>query len=415
MRLFRQFSLGRSAVRHPAARTTEKHEFRIVSLALTQHGACNLTVRFPGLEQLVDHDLSYICDNLADEFDEMSGHSLLITGGAGFLGYYLVKSALYWNEHRTKRDPIRVTVFDNYFRGIPAWLSELDGDPNLTLVKHDMIKPLPGDMQDFQYVIHAAGIASPIYYRRYPIECMDTNINGLRNLLDYCVSRKAAGRPVKAFMFYSSSEVYGDPAPEAIPTEESYRGNVSFTGPRACYDESKRYGETLCVNFAQQHDLPIKMARPFNNYGPGLKITDRRVLPDFARDVLNDRDIIMLSDGAPTRTFCYVADAVSGYYKVLVRGRQGEAYNIGVETPEISMLEVAHKVVSTAAELFGYKGKVVRKESEEKAYLVDNPNRRCPIIEKARTHLGYDPTILIDEGLRRSLIWYSHNREAEEA
>ena len=106
---------------------------------------------------------------------------------------------------------------------------------------------------------------------------------------------------------------------------ETYRGHVSCTGPRACYDESKRYGETLCVNFAHQYDLPITMARPFNNYGPGLKISDRRVLPDFARDVFAGRDIVMLSDGSATRTFCYITDAIVGYYKILANGRKGRA------------------------------------------------------------------------------------------
>ena len=138
-----------------------------------------------------------------------------------------------------------------------------------------------------------------------PIETMDANIDGLRNLLDYA-RPGADASPVEGFLFYSTSEIYGDPPPENIPTPEDYRGNVSCTGPRACYDESKRYGETLCVNFARQHGVPVTMARPFNNYGPGLKITDRRVIPDFARDVLAGRDIVMLSDGSPTRTFCYV-------------------------------------------------------------------------------------------------------------
>lgn len=374
-----------------------------------------MTSKIQSLEQLLDEDLRYICDNVSAEFSEMSGHNLLITGGAGFLGYYLVQAVLYWNLNHSSDNPIRLTVFDSYFRGLPKWLSDLETNENLSLVKFDMMQPLPENMGDYEYIIHAAGIASPMYYRKYPIECMDTNINGLRNLLDYCISQRDQGKPVKGFMFYSSSEVYGDPAPENIPTDETYRGNVSFTGPRACYDESKRYGETLCVNFAQQHDLPITISRPFNNYGPGLKITDKRVLPDFARDVLNNRDIVMLSDGSPKRTFCYVADAVSGYFKVLVRGHQGEAYNVGVESPEISMLETAEKVVAIAAELFGYKGRVVQKESEEEAYLVDNPNRRCPNIDKAREHLDYDPKILVDEGLRRALVWYSHNQDAEEA
>jgi len=366
-------------------------------------------------QDIVNEDLDYICNNLQEEFATMEGKNLLITGGAGFLGYYLVQSIVHWNKSKNTSQQIRLTVYDNYFRGIPDWLTALEGTANLTLVKHNVINPLPEDMGDFQFIIHAAGVASPIYYRAHPIETMDANINGLRSLLDYCVKQKEKGVPVEGFMFYSSSEIYGDPDPAHIPTPETYRGFVSCTGPRACYDESKRYGETLCVNFAQQYDLPIKSARPFNNYGPGLKISDRRVLPDFARDILAGQDIVMLSDGAPTRTFCYVADAIVGYYKVLIKGRSGEAYNIGVETPEISMLELAKRTVSIGAELFGYKGQVVQKTDLPKDYLVDNPNRRCPIITKARTELGYNPTILVDEGLRRSLIWYSGNRVAEDA
>jgi UDP-glucuronate decarboxylase len=340
--------------------------------------------------------------------------SVLVTGGAGFLGYYLVQSILHRNASTDAARRIALTVFDNYARGVPAWLAALEGAPGLELVRHDVREPLP-PLGDFQFVVHAAGIASPTYYRKHPIETMDANITGLRSLLDYAVAQKEKGQPLEGFLFFSSSEIYGDPTADSIPTPETYRGNVSCTGPRACYDESKRYGETLCVNFAQQHELPIAMARPFNNYGPGLKITDRRVLPDFARDVLAGRDIVMLSDGSATRTFCYVADAVVGYYKILVRGRPGEAYNVGVEEPEISMAELGERVVALARELFGYEGKVVLGASEEADYLVDNPNRRCPVIAKARTELGYDPQVGIDEGLRRALLWYAGNSAAEDA
>jgi nucleoside-diphosphate-sugar epimerase len=215
-------------------------------------------------------------------------------------------------------------------------------------------------------------------------------------------------------LFFSSSEIYGDPDPANIPTREDYRGLVSCTGPRACYDEAKRYGETLCVNFFRQHGLPTRCARPFNNFGPGLKITDGRVIPDFARDVFAGRDIVMLSDGSATRTFCYAADSVTGYIKVLVKGHGGEGYNIGTETPEISMRDLAGKVAALGRDLFGYQGKVVTQPSKDKDYLVDNPNRRCPIIEKARAHLGYDPKVSLDEGLRRTLVWYAENRTAEE-
>lgn len=364
---------------------------------------------------VVKRDLEYICGNLGDEFAEVAGKNLLITGGAGFLGHYLVQAALHWNSGSNERPPINLTVHDNFARGVPAWLSRLKEDKHLTLVRHDVTDPLPANMGHFDYIIHAACIASPTYYRRVPIQTMDANVNGLRYLLDYCREKAEKSRAVEGLLFYSTSEIYGDPTPENVPTPETYRGNVSCTGPRACYDESKRYGETLCVNFAQQYGVPVKVARPFNNYGPGLKITDRRVLPDFARDVLSGRDIVMLSDGAPTRTFCYVADAIVGYYKILLKGPIGEAYNVGVEEPEISVAELAERIVRLSAELFGYRGKVVRKVSQDKDYLVDNPNRRCPIITKARNDIGYDPSIPIDEGLRRSLLWYSGNREAEDA
>ncbi len=374
-----------------------------------------MITKLPLLDELLNRDLDYITHNLREEFGRIAGNNLLITGGAGFLGYYLVLAPLHWNKTADAASKIRVTVYDNFARGTPTWLTALQGNPDLTLVRQDMIQPLPANIGDFRYVIHAAGIASPIYYRKHPLQTIDANINGLRNLLDYSVRQAERGIPVDGFLFYSSSEIYGDPAPEAIPTSEDYRGNVSCTGPRACYDESKRFGETICVTFARQHGVPVKMARPFNNYGPGLKITDGRVLPDFARDVLNGRDIVMYSDGSPKRTFCYSADAITGYYKVLVKGHPGEPYNIGTERPEISIGELANKVIATARDLFGYRGQLVRHRNPESDYLVDNPNRRCPVIEKARSHLGYDPSILVDEGLRRSLIWYHYHREAEEA
>jgi nucleoside-diphosphate-sugar epimerase len=364
---------------------------------------------------VVEADLDYICSNLKEEFARLSGKHLLLTGGAGFLGYYLVQSILCWNERTAEPKRIRLTVYDNYVRGVPRWLTRLQRDAVITVVQHDITKPLPPNMPDFEYVIHAASIASPTYYRKNPIETMDANVNGLRALLEYFRALKGANKATGGFLFFSSSEIYGDASPENIPTPEEYRGNVSCTGPRACYDEAKRYGETLCVNFARHHGLPIKTARPFNNYGPGLKISDRRVLPDFARDILAGRDIVMFSDGSPRRTFCYVADAVTGYYKILVNGRAGEAYNVGVETPEISVADVAERLVSVARDLFGYSGKMVRQASADRDYLVDNPNRRCPRIAKARSELGFNPTISLDEGLRRLLIWYSANHDAEDA
>jgi UDP-glucuronate decarboxylase len=182
---------------------------------------------------------------------------------------------------------------------------------------------------------------------------------------------------------------------------------VSCTGPRACYDESKRYGETLCVNFQKVHGVPVVCVRPFNNYGPGLRITDRRVLPDFFRDALAGRNIVMLSDGRATRTFCYVADAIEGYLRAMLIGRPGEAYNIGTASPEISMADLAQAVIRTT----GAKVRVVYSVSDDKHYTTDNPQRRCPDITKASQELLYAPRVGLEAGLQRTFEFYRDNPE----
>ncbi|MDR7543858.1 MAG: NAD-dependent epimerase/dehydratase family protein [Armatimonadota bacterium] len=366
-----------------------------------------------GAADVVIADLEYICQNASDELAEMAGTRVLVSGGGGFLGYYLVQAVLHWNRLNQSAPPIRVTIADSFILGTPAWLGELVGDSALRVVRHDVTIPLPTEVGDFEYVAHAASIASPVYYRRYPIETMDANVDGLRRMLDRARGQTARGVPVRGFLFFSSSEVYGDPDPAHIPTPEEYRGNVSCTGPRACYDEAKRYGETVCVAFANAYGLPVKIVRPFNNYGPGMKLTDGRVVADLTRNVLRRENVILRSDGSPTRTFCYVADAIVGYYKVLVRGRTAQPYNIGVSAPEISVRELGERIVALARDLYGYRGKVVCTASDDPGYLTDSPRRRCPSIEKARRELDYQPAIPLDEGLKRTLVWFSEQRAAE--
>jgi dTDP-glucose 4,6-dehydratase/UDP-glucuronate decarboxylase len=363
---------------------------------------------------VVEADLDHILERAAAELAALSGKRLLVTGGAGFLGYYLTQAALRWNRTTGADAPISVTVVDSFARGVPDWIEGLER-ANLQILRHDIREPLPETLGHFEYVIHAAGIASPTYYRLHPIETMDANVIGLRLLLDRATEYARLGQVTEGFLFYSSSEIYGDPTPDQIPTPETYRGNVSCTGPRACYDESKRYGETLCVNFARQRQLPVTIARPFNNYGPGLKLTDRRVIPDLARNIFDGEDLALFSDGSATRTFCYVADAVVGYYKVLVKGKAGEPYNVGTEGPEISMQELATRMVRIARGLFGYSGRVVLRTSSQPDYLVDNPSRRRPDLSKALEHLDYSPSVELDDGLARTLVWYADNRGGEDA
>jgi UDP-glucuronate decarboxylase len=362
------------------------------------------------LPEVAVADLDRLAVRLHDAFSSMAGSDLLITGGAGFLGYYLVQAPLAWNQANPDRDPIQVTVHDNFLRGIPRWLARRT-DSALRVVERDALAPLPADEPRFDHIIHAASVASPTYYRQYPIETMDANVGGLRLLLDHAAGRVGTHTPVRGLLFFSTSEIYGDPDPANIPTPETYRGHVSCTGPRACYDESKRYGETLSVNFARERGVPVTIARPFNNFGPGLRLDDRRVISDYARDVLADRDIVLLSDGSASRTFCYVMDAVDGYYRILTWGRPGEPYNIGTDHPEISMRALASRVADVASRLTGYSRRVVLKVSDDPDYLTDNPNRRCPVLDKARTELGYEPEVALDDGLERSLRWYIAEQE----
>ncbi|MGA2541330.1 MAG: NAD-dependent epimerase/dehydratase family protein [Verrucomicrobiota bacterium] len=332
-----------------------------------------------------------------------AGKTILLTGAAGFLGSHFLHYFLALNDSCLAGQPCRLIAWDNFARGAPPWLESIPPRPDLLCERRDIVQKQALAPVDF--IIHAASIASPVFYRKHPIQTMDANVTGLRHLLDAAVAR-----PVESFLFFSTSEIYGDPDPANIPTRETYRGNVSCTGPRSCYDESKRYGETLCVNFWQVHHVPVKIVRPFNNYGPGLKISDRRVLPDFFRDVLAGRNLVLLSDGRATRTFCYISDAINGYLRALLSGHQGESFNIGADAPEISMRALAEMVVKIS----GQHLRVEHRQSDDPKYLTDNPQRRCPSLEKSRRLLAYEPRVPLPTGLERMYQYYLANPFAED-
>ncbi len=355
----------------------------------------------------LDEDWGRITETLGERVEAFRGKRILITGAAGFLGFGFLHFFSYLDRRFSSRGCVSIVAADNYIRGCPRWLTELtNANPHVKLVRQDITKPWQHNSEgSFDFIIHAASIASPKVYRRYPLETLDTNVSGLRHMLDLARSHRS-----ESILYFSSSEIYGDPPAEEIPTREQFRGNVACIGPRACYDESKRLGETLCYLYAKQHEVPAKIVRPFNNYGPGLRLADGRVLPDFCRDILADRDIILRSDGSPTRTFCYISDALTGYLLVLLSPYHAEPFNIGSESPEVSMRELAGMLLRTA----GSRGQVIHKPSDEVDYLTDNPNRRCPNLEKARTLLGYAPQVELESGLKRLLEWYKRFVELEE-
>jgi UDP-glucuronate decarboxylase len=348
------------------------------------------------MDDLVLKDSREIIERLGNNNHRFSGKRILLTGAAGFLGMQFMHYFCALNDFGYLSKPLEVLGIDSFTVGKPDWVTLFESRRDVKLLEKSIVNPI-NYKKNYDFIIHAASIASPSFYRKHPIETMDANVIGLRRILDFAV-----GHPSESVLFFSSSEVYGDPPPDRIPTTETYFGNVSCVGPRACYDESKRFGETLCVNFNRVHGVRVKIVRPFNNYGPGLKIGDRRVLPDFFRDVLVGRDIVMYSDGSPTRTFCYVSDAITGYLLALLSSYEAEVFNIGTESPEISMADLAKLVI----EISGRPLKTIQVTSDDRAYLNDNPQRRCPDVSKARRMLGYNPKMPLEEGLKRLYEWY---------
>jgi len=349
--------------------------------------------------RVLEEDSEYIWKTVGNP-DRIADAVFLITGVAGFLGFNFVNSLCRFSD-MYGRSPKAVIGLDSFILRRPAWIDEFSKRYDFLEVHdfdiaRDKLEDIPG-CREAAYVFHLASIASPVFYRQYPLETLEANVWGLRNLLDFFT-----GSGLESLLFFSSSEVYGDPVPERIPTAEDYTGNVSPVGPRACYDEAKRFGETLCWVYDRKQRLPVKIVRPFNTYGPGMPVDDRRVVADFAGAVLANRDIVIHSDGSPTRTFCYVSDALIGYYKSLFHDRF-DVFNIGIDRPEISMRELAGIYVEIGREQHSYSGRVVFESSDDREYLTNNPSRRCPDVGKARRILDYEPLILVDEGVRKYL------------
>jgi UDP-glucuronate decarboxylase len=340
-------------------------------------------------------DIQEIADRLADDVERFAGKTILICGGAGFLGRCFTALFSHLNKDVLSR-PCRLVVADNLItRG--SMQSELQTE-NIRFVHHNIIEPLDID-EPIHFIIQAAGLASPYYYRMYPLETLEVATTGTKQILELGRRHKLEG-----LLFFSSSEIYGDPDAAHVPTSESYRGNVACLGPRACYDESKRLGETLCSVYHQVHGVPTRIVRPFNVYGPGMQETDYRVMANFTSRILNNKPLVIYGNGKQTRTFCYITDAILGFLQVLIHGAHGQPYNIGNPTPEVSMLDLAKRwevVLGRSLE--------IQLSDYPDTYPADEPLRRCPDITKARAQLGFSPQIHLEEGLSRFYGWAKEN------
>ena len=341
---------------------------------------------------LLQSDIDEIALSLGTLAQSFSGKRILITGARGFLGRYFCDVFLRLNAG-ILTEPCEVIAIDNLVTSGQMG-ADLPKDRAFAFVNHDIIKPFYPE-RPIDYVLHAAGIASPYYYRKWPLETLEVATTGLKNMLELTKASDAR------LVFFSSSEIYGDPDTAHVPTHESYNGNVSSLGARACYDESKRLGETLVRVFQTHFGVKGMIVRPFNVYGPGMQKLDYRVLPNFAAKILTKIPVQIYGTGQQTRTFCYVTDAIRGFLQVLVNGLPGEPYNIGNPEPEISMVQLVQTIEREMPEL-SVKYQIIEHPD---SYPADEPQRRCPDITKARLQIGYEPQVPLAEGLRRFFGW----------
>lgn len=346
-------------------------------------------------KSVVEEDLERIIQGIGKDAMKLSGKTLLISGGSGFLGSYINQTINLLNQKVLKKK-CKVISIDNYITGSEKknFLGPID-NKYFEFISQDVRIPMLISHK-IDYVIHAAGLASPYYYQKYPLETIESTIVGAKNLLEI-----ARTKNVKGFLFFSSSEIYGDPDSKHVPTPETFAGHVSSVGPRACYDESKRLGETLSLVYYQQFGVPIKIVRPFNVYGPGMKTNDYRVIPTFLYRGLKEEVLPVHDKGQQTRTFCYITDAIVGFLKVLLSGKPGEVYNVGNNKPEITMYELAETIVKLL-----HNKASIKRISYPSSYPAGEPQRRCPDLTKITKHLGYKPQIGLEAGLERSIDWF---------
>ncbi|MBL7114207.1 MAG: SDR family oxidoreductase [Kiritimatiellae bacterium] len=315
---------------------------------------------------------------------------ILITGGAGFIGSHLARRMLNLGHE--------VTVMDNLFTGNKSNIYDLEVNPRFTFLLQDVTQPFWGQFDD---IYNLACPASPIHYQRNPVETIKTSLLGMMNVLELALKTKAR------VLHTSTSEIYGDPLEH--PQTETYWGNVNTIGPRSCYDEGKRAAETLCVDYAREYDVDVRMVRIFNTYGPNMHPRDGRVISNFIMQALRAEDITIYGTGDQTRSFQYVDDLLDGVLRLMDLNRSDlidacrkhgfdiPVMNIG-NPAEFTIRELAEKILELIP---GSAGKLVFKELP-----MDDPQRRRPDISLARELLDWQPHVPLKDGLTKTIDYF---------
>jgi len=311
---------------------------------------------------------------------------ILVTGGAGFIGSHLSEKLL--------GDGHEVVCVDNFFTGTKDNIKHLLENHNFEIVRHDICFPLYVEVDE---VYNLACPASPIHYQFDPVQTTKVNVLGSINMLGLAKRLK-----IRIFQA-STSEVYGNPT--VHPQTETYWGHVNTIGPRACYDEGKRCAETLFFDYYRQHKMDIKVARIFNTYGPRMHPNDGRVVSNFIMQALHNKDISVFGDGSQTRSFCYVDDMVEGITRMMntPKGFTGPV-NLG-NPSEVSILELGRLIIA----ITGSSSRMIYKPLPQ-----DDPERRRPNITLAQEKLGWEPTVALEDGIRKTIEYFEGIIKAQE-
>ena len=304
--------------------------------------------------------------------------TVLITGGAGFIGSHLCEFLL--------EKGFKVICMDNLITGNSKNIEHLKDKENFKFINHNVSKHIEIE-EDLDYVLNFASPASPVDYQKIPIQTLKVGALGTHNTLGLALAKKAK------YMLASTSEVYGDPLVK--PQPESYWGNVNPVGPRGCYDEAKRFAEALTMAYHRIHKLDTRILRIFNTYGPRMRKNDGRAVPNFITQALNNESLTVYGDGEQTRSFCYVSDLIEGIFR-LMESDINEPVNLG-NPDEKTILELAE----TIKKIINSKSEIVFKELP-----VDDPKVRCPDISKAKKELGWEPKVSLELGLTKTVEWF---------
>ncbi len=322
--------------------------------------------------------------------------NVLVTGAAGFLPAYMVETLLFLNRYVLSA-PARVTALVRDEERALLRFAEYRGRDDLHILVQDVSHPL-GVSTPFDYIIHAASNATPAAYLADPAGTISANVLGTYHLLDAAAQSKTC----KGFLFFSSGEVYGDVKATSTPLAENEGGFLDPTDPRACYGESKRIGETMCASWARQYGVPARSVRIGHTYGPRMRLDDGRVYADFVRDILNGGPVKMLSDGLARRPFCYLADATEGFFTALLKGGDGQAYNVVNPDAECTIAELADRL----AALYKEEGIHVERWTNPGANYIPSAHQGVPVSAEKLKSLGWRPRTTIEEGFKRTVESY---------